>query len=98
MHEGDIRELFGNPDGGVHKTERRGEDNVVAGLGQHADGALGVGTFGHVFHIGGLNLVTEVRLNGFAAQIVLVTPAVIPDGANVDKSDFHRVFCHYGRR
>ena len=44
----------------VHVAERGREDQLVAGAHQLLDGALGVGTFGDVLEIGGLDLVAEL--------------------------------------
>ena len=53
--EDHIGELSGYGHGGIHEAEAGGEDNVVALLCEVADDALGVGAFGYVLDVGGLN-------------------------------------------
>ena len=53
--------------------------------------ALGIGPFGDVFEIGGLDLVAEVLDQRLAADLVLVGPAEIADRAEIDEADLELV-------
>ena len=57
-----VRILRGHLDRRIHEAERGGEDQLVAGLDEALDGALGVGTFRHVLEEGDLDLVAELLL------------------------------------
>ncbi|MNL76446.1 hypothetical protein D3C87_2024160 [compost metagenome] len=52
----------------------------MAGGGQVADHALGVGPLGHVRDEGGLDVLAQRRLHGLAALVVLPGPAGLGDG------------------
>ena len=93
-----VGELAGDVDGGVHEAERGGEDQLVPRPGQLADHPLGIGAFGHVLHIGGLDLVAEMRLDRLPALVVLVAPAEVADGADIDEPDLDRVLLRRRRR
>ena len=75
----------------LHEAERGGEDQLVAGAGELLDRALGIGTFGDVLEIGGLDLVAERLYHGLAAEFVLVGPAEIADRADIDEADLQLV-------
>ena len=53
--------------------------------------AFGIRAFGHVFHDGGRHLVTELLDHVLAALFVGIGPAVITDGAEIDKGNLQRV-------
>ncbi len=98
MQEGDIRVILSHSDGRIHEAKGGGKDNVVPGLGQTADGALCVRTFVDVLYIGGVHLVTKMLFDRQATLVMLVAPAVIPDGTHIDETDFGGVFRHGGPR
>src|SRR5262245_47607356 len=59
----------------------------MAGTDQLLDGAFGVGAFGDVLDIGGVDLFAERFLKGLTAEVVLVSPAEIADRTEIDKAD-----------
>jgi hypothetical protein len=59
----------------------------MAGAYQLLDGAFGVGAFGDVLDIGGLDLFAERFLKGLTAEVVLVSPAEIADRTEIDEAD-----------
>ena len=70
-------------------AEGRGEDDLAAFAGEALKGLFGIG-FRHVFGIGGFNLVAEFLLHGFKALMVLVGPAKVADGADIDPAGLQR--------
>ncbi|MGY4462318.1 hypothetical protein ACVWYI_006278 [Bradyrhizobium sp. LB13.1] len=75
----------------IHIAERRREDQLVAGADELLDGPLGVGTFRHVFQIGGLNLVAELLHQRLACQLMLIGPAEVSDRTQIDEADLQLV-------
>jgi hypothetical protein len=59
----------------------------MAGAYQLLDGAFGVGAFGDVLDIGGLDLFAERFLKSLTAEVVLVSPAEIADRTEIDEAD-----------
>ncbi len=86
-----VRIFLGDLQRRVHVAERRREDQLVAGADQLLDRALGVGTFRHVFEIGGLDLVAEFLHQRLAGELMLIGPAEIADRAEVNEADFQLV-------
>ena len=86
-----VRIFLGDLQRRIHVAERRREDQLVAGADQLLDGALGVGALGHVFEIGGLDLVAEFLHQRLAGELVLIGPAEIADRAEVNEADFQLV-------
>jgi len=89
--EGDLGELLGDLQRGVHVAEGGGEDQVVVALGHVADNPLGIGAFWHVLDEAGLHLVAQFFFHVLAALLVLVGPAVVADRADVDEADLQRI-------
>jgi len=98
MEEGDVGEGRRHLGGLVHVAEGCGEHDPGAILGQLANDALGIGTFGHIFDELGGHLALERRLHLFAALVVLEGPARIPHGADVDKTNLGGRICRQKRR
>ena len=76
---------------GLHVAKAGRENDLVAGGGQVADHALGVGPFSHVLDKRGLHLVAQRGLDGFAAFVMLARPACLGDGRDIDKTGFDRL-------
>ena len=91
MLKGDFRELLGHFQCWVHVAEGGGENQVVTAFGHVADNALGVCTFGYVFHVAGFNFVAKLLDQLLATLLVLVGPAVVANWADINEADFQRV-------
>ena len=89
--------FLGDLEGRFHEAERGGEDQAMAGARKLLDGALGIG-LRHALHVGRLDLVAEGFLDGLAADIVLVAPAVVADRAHIDEADFELLLLGGRRR
>ena len=89
--EGQLGELLGDFQRRVHIAEGGGEDQVIAALGHVANHPLGICTFRDVFHVAGFNLVAELFDHRLTALLMLVSPAVVANRANVDKADLQRI-------
>ena len=74
-----------------HVTERRREDQLVAGARQLFDRPLGVGAFADIFEVGGLDLVAEFLDECQTGEVMLVGPAEISDRAEIDEADLELV-------
>ncbi len=96
MQEGNVGKLLCYPSRRVHESEGGGEDHIIAGLGQTPNGAFSVSTLTHVLHIGGIHLIAKMLFKSQTTQVMLIAPAVIPDGTNVDEANLHGIFCHRG--
>ena len=86
-----VREVPGHLDGRLHVAERGGEDDSGPLADEAGDRAFGVGAFGHVLDVDGLDPVAERFLDREPPLIVLVGPAVVADRADVDESDHQLV-------
>ena len=84
------RKFSGHPQCRLKVAEAGGEDELVALLRQVAHHTLGVGPFIDAFDHRGVDFVAECLLHGDASKVVLVCPARIADGADVDESNFER--------
>ena len=89
----DIREALGRLEHVVHVTERRGEDQLVAGRRQIGEHLFAVRTFRHVFDEGGLDGIAEFFHGSLAGGIVLVSPTKIAHRAEIDKANLQRISC-----
>ena len=85
----------------LHKVliaEAGGEDQLVALTDHVAHHALGVCRLWHALDHGSLDLVAELLLDGLAAQLVLVGPAAVADGAHIHEADLELVGSRSSRR
>ena len=55
---------------------------------QVADDPLGIRALGHVFNVGGFNLFAQRPINGLTAFIMLMHPACVGQGRDVNKAYF----------
>ena len=76
---------------GFHEAEGGGEDQLASGACQPLDRTLGIGPFGHVLDIGGLDLVAERLVDRLAGDVMLVGPAEIADRPDIDEADLEPV-------
>ena len=91
VFEFDIFEIWRNLLDGVHVAKRCAKNHLVALAGQIAQHALGIGAFGHAFHIGSDDLVTHDFLQFLARRIVRKAPAAITHRADISKSNLQRL-------
>src|SRR5215510_14619611 len=96
MLELQLWELLGDAQRLLHVAERGSENQPVALLSKLANHAFRIRPFSNAFDIGRLHLVAEVRLNGLAAGVMTMCPAIIPNRADIDKADLQRL-CGPGR-
>ena len=87
MFELHVRETLGDFDRRVHVTEAGGEHHVMR-LSQLRDHTLSVRAFRYAFNKGGFNLVTVCFFDRQTAYVVLVSPAAVRNGTDVDKAYF----------
>src|SRR3546814_14834013 len=87
MLELDVRELRGDLYRRVHEAERGRKDHGAAGTGHALDGAFRIRAFRNAFKERRLDLVTEMRLQLLAADIMRLGPAAIRLGADIDEAD-----------
>ena len=95
-----LGKLLGDLHFGVHEAKRRAEDDLAAFACQALEGAVGIGAFGDVLQIGGLDLVAERLLDLEPALVVLVGVAEIADRAGIDPAGLQLVgsLCGRGQR
>ncbi|MHC2703024.1 hypothetical protein ACVMHZ_006187 [Bradyrhizobium liaoningense] len=86
-----FRVFLGDLQRRVHVAEGRGENQLVAGADQLLDRALGVGAFGHVFEVGGLDLVAQFLHQRLTTEVVLIGPAEVSDRTHIDEADLQLV-------
>ncbi len=96
--EGDLGELLGDLQRGVHVAEGGGEDKVIVALGHVADNPLGIGTLRHVLDEAGLHLVAQLLFHVLATLLMLVGPAMVADRADIDEADLQRIGGRSGGR
>ena len=82
-----IGEFLGDVDGRVHEAKAGGEDQLVAGQRQLGQRAFGIGALRHAFDEGGFDPVAIFLFDGLTAKVVLIGPAAIAHGADIDKAD-----------
>ena len=82
-----LRELLRHLDRRVHEAEGGGEDQLVAGLGELADGARRVRPLGDVLDEAGLDLGAVFLFQRLAALVVRPGPAMVADRPDIDESD-----------
>src|SRR5215510_12472863 len=90
MLELQLWELLGDAQRLLHVAERGGENQPVALLGKLANHPFSIRPLGNAFDIGRLHLVAEMRLNGLAAEVMAMCPDIVPNRANIDKTDLQR--------
>ena len=90
VFEMQLRELLGDLDRRVHEAEGGCEDQLVAGLGELADGAGGVRPFRDVLDEAGLDLRAVFLLQREPALVMRPGIAVIADRADIDEADAER--------
>ena len=94
MLELHIGKLGRDVDRRVHEAERCREDQfgtIQRHLGHHA---LCVRAFGHGFDEDGFDLVAEFGFDSLTALVMLIGPAAVTDGADIDKAHFQLVLRH----
>ncbi len=93
-------ELLRHLDRRIHVSERRREDQLVAGLRELADHALGVGAFRDVLDVFRRHLAGQVLFHREPRDVVLMRPAGVADRAHVHEADLERLFrlCDGGQR
>ena len=86
-----IREFLGDLENRVHVAKRSGEDELIALLSQITQHALGIRIFGNILNGCHLDLVTELRFNRAAGNVMLSRPAFFIGRAHIHESDFQRL-------
>jgi hypothetical protein len=92
-----IREFVGHAQRWVHEAERCGKDQVRPLKRHLRDRALGISAFGHAFLIDRFDRVAEMLFNGQSTLVMLIGPATVPDGPDIDEADLGLVLCQSGR-
>ncbi len=90
MLELDVGEVARDCVRGLHVAKRGGEDDVSPIERHLRDRTLGIGTLRHAFLVDGFNLIAKSLFHVKAALIVLVGPAAVTDGTDIDKADLER--------
>ena len=85
--------------GRVHIAKGGGEDQVIAALGQIPDHPLCLLPLGNALDKFCLHLVTKVFFHLKTSLVMLIRPAGISDGRDVDKTDLQLVCrdCGHGK-
>ena len=87
-----VREFLCDIDRWIHVAKRRCENQIGALQGHLCHHTLGVCALWDAFNENGFDFIAELRFDSEAAFVVLIGPAAVADGANIDKADFGFVF------